>query len=119
MRKLFYEILVFFDKTYRSVFGFDNGPPTHDPLAVAIILAPQLFYHRPDAERYDVQVVIDGEHGASKTVRDGRSQCGRTIATPLPLAKEGVRIPTSLDVDSCWDLLLDSLTRAEQAVRTK
>ena len=36
------DILGFFAKTYKEVFGFAK-PPVHDPCAVALVAAPQLF----------------------------------------------------------------------------
>ncbi|KAL0235946.1 hypothetical protein GEMRC1_002528 [Eukaryota sp. GEM-RC1] len=40
---MFQGLLLFFDKTYREVFGFKDGPPLHDPTAVLFALEPQLF----------------------------------------------------------------------------
>ena len=42
VRQLFFEILTFFTKTYADVFGLREGPPLHDPLAVMVVLAPEL-----------------------------------------------------------------------------
>lgn len=73
VRRLFVEILTFFAKTYADVFGLTEGPPTHDPLAVAAIFAPDLF-HDNGGERYSIEVVTEGDHGSSDHARSGASQ---------------------------------------------
>ncbi|QIW95797.1 hypothetical protein AMS68_001315 [Peltaster fructicola] len=107
-RILFHEILTFFAKTYAEVFGLTAGPPLHDPLAVAVVLASECF----DDGRYDITVVTDGEHGSSAEVRAGTSQCGQTLATA---SKHGVRIPKTLNQDAIWTMLDECLSRAEQS----
>ncbi len=42
-RQAVQQLLLFFAETYRTVFGFAEGPPLHDPCAVAYVLAPHLF----------------------------------------------------------------------------
>lgn len=115
VRKLFFEILTFFAKTYADVFGLTEGPPTHDPLAIAAIFAPDLF-HDNGGERYQVDVVTDGDHGSSEHVRNSASQCGRTVATLLKAGEKGVRIPRGLEWEPLWRMLEECLARAEAAV---
>ncbi|KAF2172071.1 hypothetical protein M409DRAFT_49823 [Zasmidium cellare ATCC 36951] len=117
VRKLFHEILTFFAKTYADVFGLTEGPPTHDPLAVATAIVPELFDDR-GGERYEVKIVTEGDHGATDSARNGSSQCGKTVATLLPKGKAGVRIPRSLEKDKLWRLLEECLGRAEQTAST-
>lgn len=109
-RRLFHEILTFFAKTYAEVFGLTQGPPAHDPLAVAAIVFKDLF-HDNDGERYAIEVITEGLHGSSVEIRSSESQCGRTIATLLPKGTAGVRIPRSLEKDQLWRLLEGCLTR--------
>lgn len=58
-RKTISSILTFFAQTYASEFGFTEGPPVHDVLAVAYVVDPTLFWKNdrttPPA-RYNVQV---------------------------------------------------------------
>ena len=110
VRKLYKEILTFFAQTYSDVFGLTEGPPAHDPLAVAAVLAPDLFLDN-GGERYAVKVITEGEHGSSEHVRSGASQCGRTVATLLPANEPGVRIPRSLEKEKLWRMLDDCLAR--------
>lgn len=109
-RKLVHEILTFFAKTYAEVFGLTQGPPAHDPLAVAAIVFKDLF-HDNDGERYAIAVITEGLHGSSVEIRSSESQCGRTIATLLSKGTAGVRIPRSLEKDQLWRLLEGCLTR--------
>ncbi|KAM3418898.1 hypothetical protein BST61_g4857 [Cercospora zeina] len=111
-RKLFHEILTFFAKTYADVFGLTQGPPAHDPLAVAAILVKDLF-HDNDGERYAIDVVTEGQHGSSAEIRSSESQCGRTVATLLPKGTAGVRIPRLLEKEQLWQLLEGCLARID------
>nr|POF17340.1 uncharacterized protein c17g8.02 [Quercus suber] len=122
-RRLFFEILTYFTRTYAEVFGLTQGPPTHDPLAVAVIFASELFICNVMAsqdegqdERFQVRVVTEGEHSVSGDPSAGDSQCGRTIATLLPSGQVGVRIPRGLEAKEIWGLLEGCLWRAEVAV---
>ncbi|KAK5728166.1 Uridine nucleosidase 1 [Elasticomyces elasticus] len=120
VRRLFFEILTFFAKTYSDVFGLKTGPPTHDPLAVAATFRPDLFVYSKEPndgqnERFSVEVVTKGEHGASDEARSGNSQCGRTIVQPLPQGESGVTIPRSLDAPALWEMLEGCLSTCENA----
>ncbi|KAL6241462.1 Uridine nucleosidase 1 [Rhinocladiella similis] len=108
LRIMFNELLMFFAQTYAQVFGLTEGPPLHDPLAVAVLLD-----HHPDedarisfddkgGERWDVEVILEGE------------QIGRTIITKAS-SGQGVRIPRSLDADKFWHTLEFCMNRADQA----
>lgn len=43
-RKTISSILTFFAQTYATEFGFTDGPPVHDVLAVAYVVDPTLFW---------------------------------------------------------------------------
>lgn len=52
-------VVTFFADTYKSEFGFTSGPPVHDVLAVAYVVAPELFNCPTTGappKRYQVQV---------------------------------------------------------------
>lgn len=63
IRRLFYDLFLFFRKTYKSALGFEKGPPIHDPLT----LLPLLEMYQTETEdkvnftftRMDLDVVID------------------------------------------------------------
>lgn len=111
IRILFKQILTFFAKTYADVFALVEGPPLHDPLAVAACFVPDLF-DDAGGERFNVDVVIDGEHGIDEIVRDS-SQCGRTIVTKLPEGEAGVRVPRGLRKEILWRMLDLCMKQAE------
>lgn len=110
LRILFHEILMFFARTYSEVFGLTEGPPLHDPIAVAVLLDDlwdsRIFDYR-NGERWQVQVVTDGQHSDED---DERGQLGRTVVTA---AKEGgVRIPRGIDVEAFWNIVESCMTSA-------
>jgi len=105
LRRMFYELLMFFAKTYETVFGLKHGPPLHDPLAVAVVLASidgslQSLFEDAEHERWNINVVTEGE------------QVGRTEVTP---ASKGVFIPRSVDLKKFWDLIEDCMAKADHA----
>ena len=111
LRVLFNQILTFFAKTYADIFGLTEGPPLHDPLAVAMTFVPDLFDDR-GGERFDIKVIIDGEHGVDEIART-TSQCGRTVLTPLKAGEPGVRVPRGPDAVTIWRMLDLCLKQAE------
>ena len=106
LRTLLHDILSFFTATYSSIFGLTDGPPLHDPLAVAVILDALGiedfgFDDYPEADertgrsesgepgvpgqavRWIVKVVTDGEHipvNLKEDTEEGwENQVGRTV----------------------------------------
>lgn len=114
LRQLFHEILTFFAETYASELAMTDGPPLHDPLAIAAALCPTLFYDN-GGERYEVYVVKDGDESLIERRRNTANvgQCGRTIASMLKKGEEGVRIPRTLRVEDFWCLIDFALEAAE------
>ncbi|KAK2080338.1 hypothetical protein QBZ16_000191 [Prototheca wickerhamii] len=98
-RKTMYDLLHFFQSTYKEVFGFDN-PPLHDPCAVAYVIAPELF--KVSFLRVDVETRSD--LSAGQTVTDLRKTTGRAPNTHVCLA---------MDVEGFWALMLSSLATAD------
>ncbi|KAK4088114.1 hypothetical protein Purlil1_7593 [Purpureocillium lilacinum] len=122
LRTMLVELLYFFAKTYSDVFGITEGPPLHDPIAVAAVLTgtddeiPFTEWEEGKstpprhAERFDVRVVTEGTFEEAKL---GLKQTGRTIATPLPPGSEGVRIPRGMDVAKFWKVIEECIQRAD------
>lgn len=109
---------------HRDTFGIVEGPPLHDPLAVAAALAGTAheipFYDFDPAgdkerrpERFDVKVVTEGT--LEEALHNGAVQVGRTIATPLPPGVPGVRIPRGLDMVTFWKVIEECCQRADEA----
>ena len=121
LRTMLVELLMFFARTYADVFGIVEGPPLHDPLAVAVVLdgivGVQIpFYDFNDGEegrreRYEVSVVTEGSHEDAQF----GAETGRTVVKLLPAGEEGVKIPRGLDVQRFWTVLEECLHSAEEA----
>ena len=107
LRTMYNELLMFFAKTYAEVFGLKDGPPLHDPLAVAAILGHHsnpdvnIAFQDNDGERWDVDVILEGE------------QLGRTVITKSDTG-QGVRIPRTLDLEKFWSTLDECMARADE-----
>lgn len=118
IRILFHDLLVFFAHTYRDVFGISDGPPLHDPLAVAIVLfdngAEKLAFDDRNGERWDVKVVTDGLHS---DVAEERGQVGRTVAARA--SGGGIRIPRTLNTALFWDVVDECLKRGGEQLLLK
>lgn len=94
------DLLLFFKQSYTDVFRFVD-PPLHDPLAVAYVIAPELF--TTSLMRVDVET-------ASPLC------AGRTVCDIFHMSKlaKNVTVATKVDVDAFWDLLIESLKRANE-----
>ncbi|KAG9241019.1 Inosine/uridine-preferring nucleoside hydrolase domain-containing protein [Calycina marina] len=121
LRTMLVELLTFFAKTYADVFGITEGPPLHDPLAVAVcldgIVGAEIpffdFVEGGKRERYKVQIITEGSHDEAHA----GAETGRTVATLLPDGQEGVKIPRGLDVARFWSVVEDCMERADKINR--
>ncbi|KAI2613586.1 Inosine/uridine-preferring nucleoside hydrolase [Hypoxylon fragiforme] len=128
LRVMLIELLNFFAATYRDTFGIVEGPPLHDPLAVAAVLAGTgaheiPFYDYNPAqdppsrrERFAVEVITEGT--LDDAVQRG-AQTGRTVVKLLPPGSEGVRIPRGLDIPRFWREIEACCQRADEVNRKK
>lgn len=122
LRVMLVELLNFFAQTYKDVFGIVEGPPLHDPLAVAAVLTgteheipfydfdPKSPEGEKRRERFEVNVITEG------TLEEAQkgAQTGRTIAKLLEPGKEGVRIPRGLDIPHFWSVIEECTQRADE-----
>tara|TARA_R110002003_G_scaffold722_7_gene21385 strand:+ start:41002 stop:41376 length:375 start_codon:yes stop_codon:yes gene_type:complete len=99
----------FFAGTYAEVFSITEGPPLHDPLAVAAAIDPELFDDH-GGERFEVDVVTEGVHSLTQSEV---GELGRTKVKKLPAGEGGCRIPRSLDLARFWDSIESALKRAD------
>ncbi|KAI0395769.1 Inosine/uridine-preferring nucleoside hydrolase [Xylariaceae sp. FL0594] len=123
LRQMLVELLMFFAETYRDVFGIVEGPPLHDPLAVAAVLTgteweipfydfdPTKSEGPRTRERFEVKVVTEGS--IEDALLKG-AQTGRTIVRLLEPGKEGVRIPRGVDIDMFWRVVEKCTERADK-----
>ncbi|MCX7828080.1 MAG: nucleoside hydrolase [Thermanaerothrix sp.] len=95
--KVFVELMEFFAKTQREIFGWD-APPLHDPTTVAYVIDPSIFVTKP--MRVDVE--LRGEHTYGRTCCD---YFGVTKREP------NAEVAVTLDLDRFWDLLEECIRR--------
>ncbi|KAF8415479.1 Inosine/uridine-preferring nucleoside hydrolase domain-containing protein [Tirmania nivea] len=104
LRKMLHDLLSFFASTYAKVFNITEGPPLHDPLAVAAILPPSdpteqqltAIQGGPRWEWEHAKVIVD-THGV---------EVGRTLKHAPKQGETIVRIAVSVDVPRFWEVLL-------------
>jgi uridine nucleosidase len=114
LRVMLEEILDFFASGYDNFFGMSDGPPLHDPLAVAALL-PNSNIFKDEGDRYVVTMVTAGEHtvDGDQDLELARGQVGRTVVTKSESGK-GVRIPKALNANAFWQTISDCCTLAEE-----
>lgn len=121
LRQLLSEILEFFASSYDEFFDIKEGPPLHDPLAVAVLFGfdKSTIFEDDPSERYSVSVVTAGEHSDLDSVR---GQVGRTVVKRIQSHTDGVcqgvRIPRRLNVDAFWQVLEDCCLSAEESAES-
>lgn len=59
-------LISFFADSYKSTFGFNDGPPLHDALTLAYVAYPDLF----KSTRHRVDIELTGAHTTGETVVD-------------------------------------------------
>jgi uridine nucleosidase len=111
LRALFAQIMSFFAGTYAEVFSITEGPPLHDPLAVAAAIDPDIFDDK-EGERFQVDIVTEGIHSSNQAEV---GQLGRTKVTKLQAGEGGCRIPRGVDLAKFWESTESALQRADAA----
>lgn len=100
----------FFASTYAEVFAITEGPPLHDPLAVAAAVHPDMFDDK-GGERFKIEMVTEGEHSMDMAKV---GELGRTKVTKLPPGEGGCRIPRAVDLEAFWGLIESCLQKADK-----
>ncbi|KAN0132529.1 nucleoside hydrolase [Lactarius tabidus] len=98
-------LISFFRETYKSTFGFLDGPPLHDALTIAFVCRPDLFTTR----RYRVDVELSGVHTTGQTVADvwGYSKVDDTWGKSCEVA-------TDLDIAAFFKLFFDCVAKCDE-----
>lgn len=89
------ELLRFFSKTYKDVFGFDGGP-IHDACTVAYLMDPSIF----EFKQVHVDIETKGEYTYGMTAVDHLGVTGK---------EPNVKFAHDLDQVRFWDLFTDAL----------
>jgi purine nucleosidase len=99
------EMLDFYSTTYSEVYGFDQGPPVHDPCAVAQVIDDRVL----SLQLACVQVETKGEWTTGMTVVDfsGRAR------------QPNAKVATSIDVGLFWDLMIAGLSQLPRGVQVE
>jgi inosine-uridine nucleoside N-ribohydrolase len=87
--------LTFFADTYRTVYGFE-GPPVHDPCALALVIDPSLVRCVDSF----VAIETEGRWTRGATVVDLHGRLGHA---------PNARVAMQLDVPRFWDLVLGAI----------
>ncbi|QRV72895.1 inosine-uridine preferring nucleoside hydrolase [Ceratobasidium sp. AG-Ba] len=108
LRVMLSSLVRFFAETYRTTFGFTDGPPIHDACCVAYLHNPEWF----KVKRYRVDIELAGTHSAGETVVDvwgylpTENSWGR--------AGKNCMITESMDVPSFFNLFFECVSRCDQ-----
>lgn len=111
IRRLFYDLFLFFKKTYEHAQGFESGPPIHDPLTLLPLLelygwetkeVINFSYRRLDI---DVDIDIHSDHAGKLIILNEYEQ---------EEVQKGVIVGYELNFDYFWDKLYFCLEEAEK-----
>ncbi|KAF8076688.1 uridine nucleosidase [Lyophyllum atratum] len=101
-------IISFFAATYKSTFGFNDGPPLHDALTVAYVSHPELF----TTIRKRVDVELTGTHTLAETVVDIWNY--RPCNDSWGAGGKNCLVAQSVDVEGFFELLLACVSRCDK-----
>lgn len=111
IRRLFYDLFLFFKKTYKSAQGFENGPPIHDPLTLLPLL--ELYQWETEEEinftftRMDIDVIVDCDS-------DNAGKLVKLQEYPANEKDKGMRVGFELNFDFFWKEVYYALNEAEK-----
>lgn len=93
--KLFVDIMEFFTKTQREVFGWE-APPTHDPTTIAYLIDPSIIETKP----MHVEIELRSPTSYGRTICDYFGVTGK---------EPNAEVATKLDFDKFWNLIYETL----------
>ncbi|KAK6523268.1 Uridine nucleosidase 1 [Orbilia ellipsospora] len=123
-RTMLHDLLMFFAATYERVFNMTEGPPLHDPLAVAVLL-PQECGMGFEFDEGSVEVILAGEEIGRTILRkveemgDVNRHCGvEEIGEEGKDKGEGsggvkVKVGRKVNVEKFWGVVMDSVGCAD------
>ncbi|KAF9506488.1 hypothetical protein BS47DRAFT_1378108 [Hydnum rufescens UP504] len=107
LRETLSSLLSFFAESYRTTFGFIDGPPLHDALTIAYVSKPELF----ETIRYRVDVDCSTSLGVGQTVVDVFNY--RTCEDNWGSAGKNVLVAIDVDVAGFFDVFFASVDRCD------
>ncbi|KAI0638419.1 nucleoside hydrolase, partial [Trametes polyzona] len=108
LRYMLSTLINFFTESYKSTFGFMDGPPLHDALTIAYVAAPELFACR----RFRVDVELSGTHTVGETVVDVWNY--RSCDDSWGRNGRNCNVAEKLDVDEFFKLFLACVERCDK-----
>lgn len=108
LRHMLSTLIGFFAESYKSTFGFVDGPPLHDALTIAYVEKPELF----TCKRYRVDVELAGTHTAGETVVDVFNY--RSVDDSWGRNGKNCLVAEKLDVDGFFELFLNCIARCDK-----
>ncbi|KAK7062064.1 IU-nuc-hydro domain-containing protein [Favolaschia claudopus] len=102
-------LIGFFADSYKSTFGFNDGPPLHDALTVAYVSKPEIF----KGTRYRVDIELTGTHTSGETVVDvwNYQACDESSWGP---GQKNCIVTQSVDVSRFFDFFHDCVLRCDK-----
>lgn len=93
------QLMEYLTQSYDKKFGFENGPPLHDPCAVAYVINAELF----ETQYLNVEVESSSSLATGQTVCDIWETTGR---------EQNVHVCKTMDVEGFWDMMLNAIVVA-------
>lgn len=129
LRTLFYDLFLFFQKTYKNVQGFTNGPPIHDPMTLYPLLQ---FYNYKSSDvvgfkymKMDIDIITDlnnEDAGMIFSIKEyddpfQSSDDGYEDGVQYQnlTTSPGVIIGYDINIDYFWEQILNCLTLAQKS----
>ncbi|CAE6522760.1 unnamed protein product [Rhizoctonia solani] len=108
LRRMLSSLVGFFADSYRSTFGFTEGPPIHDACCLAYLHDPSWFR----SKRYRVDVELAGSHTAGETIVDVWGYAP-TDDSWGPTGKNCI-VTESMDVQLFFQLFFDCIEECDR-----
>lgn len=114
LRRMLLELLNFFAATYERVFGLKEGPPLHDPIAVAAVIPTEQI--RYDWEEVGIKVICEeGEHLGQtvKLVPNSEDLRENELGHSGIEKHVKVKVPKKVEVPAFWNVMLEAVEKAD------
>jgi ribosylpyrimidine nucleosidase len=93
--KLFVDLMTFFNKTQKEVFGWDGGP-LHDPVTIAYLINPSILTLK--------SMVTEIDYSSAQSY--GRTNCDLFGFSKAPHNSE---VAMDIDVDAFWQVIREGI----------
>ncbi|KAF7332358.1 RNA polymerase I-specific transcription initiation factor RRN3 [Mycena kentingensis (nom. inval.)] len=105
LRHMLSTLISFFADTYKTTFGFNDGPPLHDALTVAYVAYPEWFQEK----RFRVDIELTGTYSSGETVVDVWDYKA-SDPTSWGVGGKNCLVTQAVDLDKFFEFLLESIT---------